>query len=263
MDIVHVSDIHFGREDKRALAAFGAYLEKTPADLLVISGDLTQTGRRTEFRAAKIWAEGLGHNLLVTPGNHDAPAINVFSRLRGPYLRYRRHFGRKETVSTPLAAIATLKTAHGFQFRLNWAHGAIRSSDLGRTEATVRNSKAVWRLVVAHHPLADPVNSRVQGKTRGGMKALEALASAGADFVLTGHTHEPFVVPFPKQAPKIVLVGAGTLSERTRDHAAAINRIKLSAESASIEQLSLSGSTFDIAGRFRFARTAFPHSAIA
>lgn len=263
MDIVHVSDIHFGREDKQALAAFSAYLANAPADLLVISGDLTQTGRRAEFRAAKAWAEGLGHDIFVTPGNHDAPAINILSRLRGPYLRYRHHFGREATVSTSLAAIAPLKTAHGFQFRLNWAHGAIRSADLERTEAVVRASPAVWRLVVAHHPLADPLNCSVQGKTRGGMKALTALASAGTDFVLTGHTHEPFVVPFPKQAPKLVLVGAGTLSERTRDSAAAINRFHLSPESAVVEQLTFDGAAFEMTGRFRFPRTTFPSGTFA
>jgi hypothetical protein len=47
------------------------------------------------------------------------------------------------------------------------------------------------KLVACHHPLVD-ADTEGSGSTRGGGRALAALAAAGVDAVLSGHVHDPF-----------------------------------------------------------------------
>ena len=99
MDIVHVSDVHFGREDKAALQAFNQQLAEHRPDLIIISGDLTQTGRRREFLDAVAWVNALPAPVAMVPGNHDTPALNVIARLLSPFRRYRTAFGSRSASS--------------------------------------------------------------------------------------------------------------------------------------------------------------------
>ena len=43
--IAHLSDIHFGANDAKIVAATEAWLEKHRPDLIIVSGDLTQRAR--------------------------------------------------------------------------------------------------------------------------------------------------------------------------------------------------------------------------
>ena len=58
-------------------------------------------------------------------------------------------------------------------------------------------------------------------------KALAALADAGAHAVLTGHVHDPFDVPYQRGDWTVRLIGAGTLSKRTRNSPPAFNEIRI------------------------------------
>ena len=85
MNIIHISDIHFGNvglvylksELKRAIADFIKELG-TENFVLVISGDITYQGSRKGFEEAKdffneiIYENNLDRNrILACPGNHD------------------------------------------------------------------------------------------------------------------------------------------------------------------------------------------------
>jgi len=51
--IVHLSDMHFGRVDPALVAALVRTVEEAAPDLVVVSGDLTQRARRSQFRQAR------------------------------------------------------------------------------------------------------------------------------------------------------------------------------------------------------------------
>ncbi len=76
------------------------------------------------------------------------------------------------------------------------------------------------RLVACHHPLG---GRGARHATRGGARALTALAGAGVAAVLSGHTHEPFDMV----VSGVRLIGAGTLSERTRVSRPSFNRLTI------------------------------------
>src|SRR3954466_6156525 len=93
--LAHLSDLHFGRVDPAAVDALLRSLEETRPDLVVVSGDFTQSARTQEFRAARAFLDRLPAPTLAVPGNHDLPQWDPLERLVGPYARYRRFIARE------------------------------------------------------------------------------------------------------------------------------------------------------------------------
>src|SRR5215217_5454714 len=88
--VVHLSDLHFGREDRRVVAALVAEIARLSPDLVAVSGDLTQRARRRQFERARAFLDALPFPRLVVPGNHDVPLFNLVARLLNPLGGYRR-----------------------------------------------------------------------------------------------------------------------------------------------------------------------------
>src|SRR5471032_1577415 len=86
--IVHLSDLHFGRVDAALLAPLRALVERLEPDVVVVSGDLSQRARSSEFIAARHFLDTLPQPQIVVPGNHDVPLYNVFQRVLSPLGKY-------------------------------------------------------------------------------------------------------------------------------------------------------------------------------
>ncbi len=71
--VAHLSDLHFGRTDPQVVSALTVALQNLNPDLVVISGDLTQRAKHSEFREARTFIAQLPGETLVVPGNHDVP----------------------------------------------------------------------------------------------------------------------------------------------------------------------------------------------
>jgi 3',5'-cyclic AMP phosphodiesterase CpdA len=82
-------------------------------------------------------------------------------------------------------------------------------------------------LVAAHHPLVE-TGTRGTALTRGGNRALKALARAGVTAVLSGHVHDPFDLTHESEGRTIRMIGAGTLSERLRTTRPSFNQLNVS-----------------------------------
>lgn len=227
--LFHVSDLHFGREDKAALAWFAATVEAERPDAVICTGDLTQRARSSEFAAATAYLEALPVPVTIEPGNHDLPYYNPYDRFVRPYRRYGR---LERLIERPLdvknVVVIPLKTTARFQFRHNWSWGVVGRRGLAKTLALLEASPADHvKLIACHHPLIDKQGLHSSGKTIRGREALEALAAAGADAVLSGHVHDPFVMELEIGGRVIRKIGAGTLSERVRDSAPSFNEIRV------------------------------------
>ncbi|WP_448657930.1 metallophosphoesterase family protein [Sphingomonas sp. CJ99] len=226
--LFHVSDLHFGREDRSALDWFAAAVANERPDAVIMTGDLTQSARSHEFAAAAEWLEGLNVPVTVEVGNHDLPVFNPLARMMMPYRRYLR---LERMIERPLnihgVAIVPLRTTARFQWRLNWAKGHVSRRHLGRAihQLGKRPAGAV-SLVTAHHPLIE-AGTVMDARTRRGPEALAALVRAGADAVLTGHVHDPFDVAHSIEGRTIRLIGAGTLSERLRTDPPSFNELRI------------------------------------
>ncbi len=228
--LFHVSDLHFGAEDRAALDWFAGEVDRQRPDAVICTGDLTMRGRVREFAAAGHWLASLGVPVSVEAGNHDMPYYwDPLRRLLRPYERFR---AMRRAVHRDLAidgvTLVPLKTIGRAQWRLNWSKGRVRQHELAETLAGLAASGGKGlRLVTCHHPLVD-AGTHSTGSTRGGREALAALARAGVDAVLSGHVHDAFDRMIEVEGRAIRIIGAGTLSERLRASRPSYNRLEWS-----------------------------------
>ena len=228
LTLFHVSDLHFGYEDREALDWFVAEVARERPAAVLCTGDLTMRGTAREFAAASEWLAALPVPVTLVPGNHDVPYyFHMLRRLTRPYARYHELAERIDCgLDLPQLAVVPLKTIARAQFRLNWSKGRVSNPDLDAALASLeRQRDKPLRLVIGHHPLVDADNES-SGSTRGGKRALAALARAGADAVLSGHVHDAFDMTLDAEGLPIRLIGAGTLSKRLRSTPPGYNRLE-------------------------------------
>jgi 3',5'-cyclic AMP phosphodiesterase CpdA len=227
--LFHVSDVHFGREDRAAIRWFTALVHAEKPDAVVCTGDLTMRARKAEFAAAGDWLKSLGVPVTVEPGNHDLPYFNPLARLLDPYRRYRAVEAMIERpLELPGVLIVPLKTTARFQWR-NLSFGRVSRSGLKTALELLGDKPAGTVAVIAcHHPLIR-TNFTGHGETRRGAGTLAMLAEAGADAVLSGHVHDAFDVAHHEAGRVVRLIGAGTLSERVRTTPPSFNELRVDA----------------------------------
>lgn len=241
--IYHVSDIHFGLEDKRAIAWFAGEVARHRPAAVAITGDLTMRARHREFAAATAWITALGVPVTVGVGNHDMPYFNPIERFFAPYRRFRgmRDMVERE-LDLPGLAIVPLKTATRAQPRLNWSKGWVTSKALDRCLAAIDAlPPGIRALVAVHHPLRE-VGTQGTALTRGGTRALEELATRPVEAVLSGHVHDAFDITERTAKGPVRMIGAGTLSRRTRSTPPSFNALtwrdgQLSVEVRNLQQV--------------------------
>lgn len=227
--LFHVSDLHFGREDREAVQWFADLVKVEMPDAVICTGDLTMRARSREFAAAADYLDDMPVPVTVEPGNHDLPYFNPIDRFFRPY----RRFGKVErlverALDLKHVTIVPLKTTARFQWRHNWSWGVVDKESLARALQCLRDAPAEHvKIVACHHPLVDKEGLESQGKTLRGAEALRALAEAGADATLSGHVHDPFDLEHLLAGRSIRTIGAGTLSERTRATPPSFNELHI------------------------------------
>ena len=238
--LFHLSDIHFGLEDRRALAWVREAIARERPHAVAITGDLTMRARHREYAAACEWIGGIEVPVTVEVGNHDMPYFNLWERFTNPYRRYRGIETRVEAeIDLPGLAIVPLKTVARAQWRFPWSNGWITRDALAETLRAIDTlPPGMKAIVTAHHPL---VERREDGKllTRGGEEAMAELARRGVLAVLSGHIHDPFDMVRDTAGGPLRMIGAGTLSRRLRSTPASYNVLDIDGETIRVTHRNL------------------------
>ncbi len=231
--LLQISDPHFGTEQAPVVEALTTLACQQRPDVLVLSGDITQRARPAQFRAARAFADRLGAPVLAVPGNHDIPLLDWWARLRHPYARYIAAFGTdlEPVHRSPELMVVCVNTTRA------WRHqnGEISGRQVDRVaRLLVRAESAQLRVVVVHQPVAVTRADDLSNRLRGHAAALERWAAAGADLVMGGHIHLPYVMPLQGLARPLWAVQAGTaVSSRVRKGVPnSVNLLRWGADSA-------------------------------
>ena len=234
--LFHLSDIHFGLENGRALDWVRQEIASRRPDAVAITGDFTMRARHREFAAACRWVQSLAVPVTIEAGNHDLPYFNLVERFTAPYRRFRgiEHVLERE-LELPGLAIVPLKTTARMQPRFNWSKGWVTADALARCLAAIDALPPGTRaLVAAHHPLRE-VGTKGTALTRGGARALGELARRPAVLaVLSGHVHDPFDLTERTADGPVRMVGAGTLSQRLRSTPPSFNELTWDGETLQV-----------------------------
>ena len=245
--ILHISDIHFGCENKAAVDAVLQIARTEPFELVAVTGDITQFGKPEEFAAARAFVAALPPKRLLTPGNHDVPYATP-ERLYAPFARYSKSFGQPwaSALEGPDLSARAFNSSRGAQARINWSKGAVRESQARRLAVSLKSSpKGALKLALCHHPLMEVTGGPMTGRVRGGVKAASILADGGVDAILTGHVHTAFAHALPCRDGKTYAIGAATLSLRERGQPAGFNIIEWEKECIRVKAQGWTGSHFE------------------
>lgn len=228
--LLHLSDPHFGTVQApvaEALVRLAAALNPT---LLVLSGDITQRAQADEFAEASAFCRRLNITpQLAVPGNHDVPLFNLAGRLLDPYQNYLAHFGPEleATVQTPGCLVIGVNTTRWWRHK----NGDVAPAQIDRVAAQLtqacQQTGRQLRVVVVHQPVHVMRAEDEHDRLNNWEAAVRAWAAAGADVVLGGHIHLPYVCELSgamgRGAPlarQLWCVQAGTsLSSRVRREA--------------------------------------------
>ncbi len=189
--ILHISDLHFGMIYLPTLDPLRRLAHALRPDVVVVSGDLTQRAREHQFLAARAFLDSLPQPQVVTPGNHDVPAYNLYRRLLHPLDRYRR------LITPDLSpryvdeeiAVLTVNTARSLVIK----GGAISAEQLRYLEADVRKLAGQVKILVGHHPFDLPEGLEGVEVVDGIETAMPVFARLGIDMFLAGHLHLAYV----------------------------------------------------------------------
>lgn len=232
--ILHLSDVHFGRDHRfqkagTALPAAStdalidtilhdASLSTTKFDAVVVSGDLTSTGKRPEFEEAAAFLRDLlkhfglsREQLIVVPGNHDVlwgKEENVVS-----HAEFESFMSR--VFSSPVQDLEICSSKIGSIYMLGLDLTRLESPQLGgigfigkdqlrKAEQKLKDkgAEATCRILVVHHHLL-PVSwceAPPDGKPTSVTLDAPALLAWAQEhrfaMILHGHQHQPFLATF-------------------------------------------------------------------
>jgi 3',5'-cyclic AMP phosphodiesterase CpdA len=186
--VLHVSDLHFGRNVKpESIEALGRLVEEVRPELVIASGDLTHRGLRSQHERAADFLRGLELPLLAIPGNHDIP-YTFPKRFTQPWLEFERLWETTEPVHRSGALVVV-----GLNSVRPWRHqsGRLRDDQVGRAaELFAGLPNGSFRIVTFHHHLLGaPWRSRKKPVAKRN-RVLAGLVEAGADLILAGHIHQ-------------------------------------------------------------------------
>ena len=214
--LLQISDTHFGTEQPQVVEALVALAAQQRPDVVVLSGDITQRARPAQFRAAKAFVDRLGAPVLAIPGNHDIALLDLWARLTRPYARYAAAFGADcepvhETQDLLVIGVNTTRA---------WRHknGEVSTAQIDRVaQLLAAATPRQLRVVVVHQPVAVTREQDVTNLLRGHSVATQVWSAAGADLVMGGHIHLPYILALQKLERPLWAVQAGTaVSSRTR-----------------------------------------------
>lgn len=207
LTIAHISDWHVGSVHfipnlmNRAISE----INDLEPDLLIASGDFTDSGFRQEYRTAQAYLDRIRcPRKICVPGNHDSRNVGYmhFEELFGP-----RHSVERLGGATILAVDSSEPDQNDGRVGREWYPWILENFAQDDPEMRI--------FVLHHHLLPIPGTGRERSQVFDAGDLLEILVRAKVNLVLTGHKHVPWVW----RLEDMYIATAGTVSSlKLRGH---------------------------------------------
>ncbi len=186
--IAHISDVHFGREDAAVVERLVEKICELRPAVVVVSGDLTQRARRSQFERARALLDRLPKPQIVVPGNHDVPLYNVVERFANPLDNYKQYITAdlEPFHLDDELAIAGINTTRSLTIK----GGRINAEQIASIRLRMSGlADGLLKIIVTHHPFDVPEGVDEDDIVGRAKKAMPLIAESGADVFLAGHLH--------------------------------------------------------------------------
>lgn len=252
--IVHISDIHFPMVDRRKCEQVIEFVGRERPRLTVVSGDLTQRARERQYLAARAFLDRIPGPMVVVPGNHDVPMYDVFRRFLRPVERFTRIITPDlwPTYSDDEVFVLGANTTRAFTLDPHafWKNGSLSDEQLREIAVWFAAARpGALRVLVIHHPLANPWNDSLRDTAVGRDRIVRALKDIGAEVVLSGHLHAAYGRYVPAMAatnmhPLCIQAGTATSTRLRRGEANAFNVLQWDGQTLEMTIMRHDGASF-------------------
>jgi len=204
--IIHLSDIHCSKSEfveNKVMAGIDEINDLSP-NLVVVSGDLTVWGLRSEFVMAKEVLSKIKHTpLIILMGNHDAKNVG--------YLIFEEYFGpRFKTYEDDFVNFIGVDSS---QPDSDEGHIGRELSKYISSELEKYDPEKLKIFAMHHHLVPVPLAGRERDILRDAGDVLRMLIEQNVHLCIAGHRH----IPWTWKIEDLLIVHAGTFgSERTR-----------------------------------------------
>jgi 3',5'-cyclic-AMP phosphodiesterase len=216
--LAHLSDLHLGHRESAERRFAEIVRTASEADVVLVTGDLTEGGRQTELDAFERHTRHLSHRLVVLPGNHDRCGDDVGARFMNGT--------RVDVVSRAGCTIIRIDSTAPHN-RIFWlSHGRLCEHVLAQVDTALSSAPPDELIVVALHHHVVPLPAEgfwehvsevlfLPNHTELDLgRQLLKVVRGRADLVLHGHRHVPrqFVVDPDGERP-LRVYNAGSTTE--------------------------------------------------
>lgn len=260
--IAHISDTHFGRTDSRVVDSLVEIITELEPDVVVVSGDLTQRARSSQFIEARAFLDRLPKPQIVVPGNHDVPLYNVYKRFIDPLKNYKKYitddlmpfFGDDDL------AVIGLNTARSLTIK----DGRVNEDQVETIRQRLDHlDETVMKIIVTHHPFDLPGGYDEDFIVGRADEMMPKIAECGADVFLSGHLHVSSITNSAHRyrldsGKSALIIQAGTAtSNRHRGEANSFNLVEIDQPFLTVKryECNLSPNGFMLATDEQFTQT--------
>lgn len=191
--VAHISDLHYGRKEfKQPLKALATRLAANPPDIIVITGDITDSGLNKQYKAFLDDFSKIKSQILTVPGNHDRLNDNVAEKFdtKDDRVRFFHH------AKTDIVAIDST-APHNRHLILG--HGRMCHEVINKAKEFLVCPDNFNIIALHHHPIPLPeetwpemiskfFNYPMSKELHLGLDLIE-MARGKVDLILFGHRH--------------------------------------------------------------------------
>lgn len=188
------------RHRPETLSRLIADMQAHAPDLIAVTGDLTNLGLDSEYRAARVWLDGLGDpsRVMVIPGNHEALITGAWDQGAAQWRPYWQGDAapvdagvmRAYPILRRRGPLALIGVSSAVVSPVGFATGEVGPEQLARVTDLLRTARdeGLFRMLMIHHPpLEGTVSPRKELRDGAALRAI--LEAEGVEMVLHGHSH--------------------------------------------------------------------------